>query len=143
MTTNAPETSTKADKAVALPSATIEYLLKSANASFDRFNDLDESVWRSLPFFAAIFGLAATLVSTTLPSLRAFDWSLYSLLGHGLLVLSVASFGWAFRWFTIITRPRSFEYPADERELREYAGLLAAFHESQSPSIEERAEFIN
>jgi hypothetical protein len=108
--------------------STAVYLRDKASESFSQFNELDESVWRSLPFFAAVFGFAATLIASAIPALLSFDWSLFSWLTHGLLALSVASFGWAFRWFVAITKRRTYEYPADDGEIRGYAEQLTAYH---------------
>jgi hypothetical protein len=111
--------------------STAIYLRDTASQSFDRFNELDESVWRSLPFFAAVFGFAATLIASVIPSLPRFDAPLFAFLAHSLLTLSVVSFAWAFRWFIAITKRRSYEYPAEDREVRAYAERLTAYHAQQ------------
>jgi hypothetical protein len=78
-----------------------------------------------------VFGFAATLVATAIPNLPHFNAPLFAFLTHGLLLLSVASFAWAFRWFIAITKRRSYEYPAEDSEVRAYAKRLTAYHAQQ------------
>jgi hypothetical protein len=52
--------------------STAVYLRDKALDSFGQFNELDESVWRSLPFFAVVFGFAATLVAAAVDLLPIF-----------------------------------------------------------------------
>jgi hypothetical protein len=110
-------------------------LRDSASKSFDRFNELDESVWRSLPFFAAVFGFAATLIGTAIPDLPRFDTPVFAAFTHALLMLSTFSFAWAFRWFVAIIKRRSYEYPAEDSDVRSFAESLTAYHAQQGVDV--------
>ncbi len=105
-----------------------EHLRDAAQSTFDRYSELDESVWRSLPFFAAGFGLSATLMQTLFPHLPPLSFSVISVVSHLILLFSLVSFVWSFRWFWQVTLGRSYEYPSDDSELRLYAAALSNFH---------------
>lgn len=107
-----------------------EHLRDAAQATFDRYSELDESVWRSLPFFAAGFGLSATLMQILFPHLPPLAFTAGSIVSHVILTLSLVSFVWSFRWFWQVTLGRSYEYPSDDSELRLYAAGLSDFHAS-------------
>jgi hypothetical protein len=105
-----------------------EHLRDAAQSTFDRYSELDESVWRSLPFFAAGFGLSATLMQTLFPYLPSLEFRPVAVVSHLILLLSLLSFVWSFRWFWQVTLGRSYEYPSDDTELRLYAANLSDFH---------------
>ena len=109
---------------------TSTHLRDSALRSFEHFSEMDESVWRSLPFFAAVFGLAATLIGAVFPRLPPLGESLFGVFTYIFTALAVASFGWAFRWMLAITKVRSYEFPADSREVAGYAVNLSEFHKA-------------
>lgn len=104
------------------------YLAEMAEKSFNRALDLDESVWRSLPFFAAGFGLALTMTAYLLGRLPAPDWSAYSIVTLVIVNLALISFLWSFQWFWRIIRRRSFRYPPDDRVFRDYAEIAGVYH---------------
>lgn len=122
------------EQANELGDETLKFLSQLARESFGRYNELDESVWRSLPFFAATFGLAATVISYSATKLPQFQWSFYASLAHLMLIVSIFSFGWAFRWFWLIIRPKSFEYPADDSQIRSYAESALAYYRAVEAS---------
>ena len=113
---------------VSLGPETTQLLADLANDSFKRQAELDESVWRSLPFFGATLALAAAIIGRVasdapLPSQLAFP-----LLTNVALVLSTASFGWALRWFWSVVRAREYEYPASDIDVHGYAVAMAAYY---------------
>ena len=124
----AGETPQEGVQQTALEAETVKYLSELAHKSFDRYNELDESVWRSLPFFAATFGLAATVASYAASRLPSLEWAAYVAISHILLLGALLCFAWAFRWFWLIIRPRSFEYPADDTLIRRYAEDVNGYH---------------
>jgi len=123
--------------ATELGEKTLAHLLDVARRSFERGIDLDESVWRSLPLFAAVFGLAATLVGTAVPMQPRFDGSLFAWVNWTLVFFAVMSFVWSFRWVVVVTQPRSFEYPSTPTEVRDYAQSLLAYHGGQTDVADE------
>lgn len=114
--------------AVELGSDTIKYLGDLASESYKRQAELDESVWRSLPFFAATFAFVATIIGRSASDLPALTWEWYPAVPTVLLVLSVASLAWALRWFWVVLKPREYEYPAPDDDVRQFAQLTAEFH---------------
>jgi hypothetical protein len=114
--------------AVELGSETIKYLGDLASESYKRQAELDESVWRSLPFFAATFAFVATIIGRSASDLPPLEWEWYPAAPTVLLVLSVASLAWSLRWFWVVLKPREYEYPAPDDEVRQFAQLTAEFH---------------
>lgn len=121
---------TAMSEAGSLQPKTITHLADLAGESFKRQADLDESVWRSLPFFAATIALAAALIGTAAKDVPPFSFTPFALVVHAFLVLGVASFGWALRWFWTVVRPRDYEYPSTDAAIRTYAEEVTAFHRS-------------
>lgn len=116
------------DDDAGLPPATLQYLEAAASASFKRQEELDESVWRTLPFFAAALGLAVTIVShlaTTVPNWRT---GLFAIVSNMLLILACLAFAWAFRWFWSVVALRTYQYPAADNAVQNYARQLVGFH---------------
>jgi hypothetical protein len=111
-----------------LPSETIKYLSELAQASYDRQADLDESVWRSLPFFTAALALAVTLLNGLAARLPAWAIDPWAIASNLLFWLSVLAFIWTLRWFWEIISPRTYVYPAEDSEVWEYAKANTAYH---------------
>lgn len=101
-----------------------------AEKSFDRQVDLDESVWRSLPFFGAALALGVTILTKVADGLPSPTANLIDLVANALFWLSVGSFAWTLRWFWELLRPRDYEYPADDADVRSYAEHVTAFYAS-------------
>lgn len=118
-----------------------ELLRTLAAESFKREIDHDESIWRTLPFFATALALAVTVVSYAVarpldaeaaPWLR---WTLYA----GLAGAS-ASIARALIELWRMVRPREvLALPADD-EFVEYSAGLAAYHASLHPDDAAAAE---
>lgn len=107
---------------------TIKYLGDLAAESFKRQSELDESVWRSLPFFAAIFAFVATIVGKSAVDAPAWNGSYYTAATITLLGVATLSMAWTLRWFWVVLRPREYEYPAPDFAIREYAEQIAEYH---------------
>jgi hypothetical protein len=107
---------------------TVKYLGELASESFKRQAELDESVWRSLPFFAATFAFVATIIGRSAADAPAWSRSPYSWVANLLLIGAVCSLAWSLRWFWVVLQPREYEYPAPDALVRTYAEGTAAFH---------------
>lgn len=121
--------------AIELGDDTIKYLGDLASESYKRQAELDESVWRSLPFFAATFAFVATIIGRSASDVPAFAWAWYPAVPTALLALSVGSLAWALRWFWVVLKPREYEYPAPDADIRQYAQGTAEFHAASGLSI--------
>lgn len=108
--------------------ATIKYLSELAAESFKRQVELDESVWRSLPFFGAVLALAASIIGRGSADAPPLAWSLYALSTHAALGLATLSFAWALRWFWVVVKARDYEYPSTDAQVRTYAEQMTEFH---------------
>jgi hypothetical protein len=62
-----------------------------AERSFDRQAELDDSVWRSLPFFAAVLAIAVTVLVKVADALPAFSSKSASLFANVAFWLAVVS----------------------------------------------------
>ncbi|WP_296220024.1 hypothetical protein [uncultured Sphingomonas sp.] len=107
---------------------TLKYMGDLASDSFKRQLDLDESVWRSLPFFAATFAFVAAVVGRAATDTPALTLSGVSVTAHVFLVLAVISLGWALRWFVPMLRKREYEFPSDDEAVKQYAAEMNAYH---------------
>lgn len=104
------------------------YLSDVIGDSFKREVDLEESVWRTLPFFVAAFALAITLMSYISDATRQLSSMWASILAYLLFAASVAAFAWAFRWFWSVVRPLEYQYPPSDEDLLTYSDGLADYH---------------
>lgn len=109
---------------------TADYMEKLAESSFNRQADLDESIWRSLPFFGVSLGLAATMIGTAASDAPAISTSLYAVVTNLMLLASTGCFGWALWWFWQVVQGRDYEIPASDVLVREYAEDMTVFHEA-------------
>ena len=113
---------------VELGPETTKYLGDVASDSFKRQIELDESIWRSLPFFAATFAFVATIVGRSATDVPVWNGSIYSLSTNGFLVLAALSLAWGLRWFWTVLRPREYEYPAPDADVRGYAEQMTSYY---------------
>ena len=113
-----------------LGSETSKYLHDLASESFKRQTELDESIWRSLPFFAAIFAFVATVIGRASVDVPRWELGLYSILANVLLIAAAASMAWGLRWFWTVLRPRDYEFPAPDAGVRSYAEEMVAYYAS-------------
>jgi hypothetical protein len=120
---------------------TDEYLSSLLNDSFKREIDSDEAVWRSLPFFGAMLGLAIALLPAIYRSaaeLADIAWRLpiYVLLGISILCFAIAA-----GWFWVVIRTRLYRYPSTDLEILAYGEALRGFHRARG-SAEEQDEMV-
>lgn len=107
---------------------TVEYVESLASDSFKRQVDLDESVWRSLPFIAATFAFVAAVVGRAAQDVPDFQFGFYEVVTRLLLVAAVFSLAWTLRWFFVVLKPREYEYPADDASVRQFAEEMTNYY---------------
>jgi len=108
--------------------STIKYVADLANDSFKRQVELDESVWRSLPFFAATFAFVAAVTGKAALDAPTFSGSAFSIIANAFFTLAIGSLAWALRWFWTVLRTREYEIPADDAAVRLYAEQMTTYH---------------
>lgn len=111
---------------------TEEYLAALFNDSYKRELDADEAIWRSLPLFAAMLGLAVAILPSVYRSAQAVQGSSARILLAILLAMSMLSFLVGARWFWAVIRPRDYRYPPADAEIHNYAESLAAFYAAEN-----------
>lgn len=124
-----------------LHTETIKYLGELAQASFARQAELDESVWRSLPFFAAALALGVTLLNGVAAGLPALSAGPLAVASNILMWLSVLAFVWTLRWFWEVVKARTYAYPASDVEVWSYAEQVTRYHAALGllgPSLDEQ-----
>ncbi len=110
-------------------SESLKLLHEFAATAYKEQNDLDESVWRAMPFIAALFGLAVTVIRFVPPHLSFVD-GIPRFAASALYVGAMASFVLAFAYFWMVALPRYFETPAKTVEIRDHAAALTIWYES-------------
>ena len=106
-----------------LKTATLKTLFDISADAFKQQSDLDESVWRSLPFIAALFGFAISIIGTAAPR-HQFSWAASNIF----YFLAIFAFCVASFYVYLAVRVREFEYPAKTAETRDYAVKLTAWY---------------
>lgn len=56
------------------------------------------------------------------------DEGAYSWISLCLLILAICSLAWSLRWFWVVLRPREYEYPSNDRDIKNYAENIHNFH---------------
>lgn len=119
---------------------TEEYLAGLFADSYKRELDADEAIWRSLPLFAAILGLAVAILPTVYRSAQLVaDASPRAIVTIGLIV-ALGLFAGGARWFWAVIRPRDYRYPPTDEDIHDYAHSLAAFHADAGEDADSRDE---
>lgn len=116
------------EAAPAVGADTLEYLADLASESFKRQVDLDESVWRSLPFIAATFAFVAAITGRAASDVPHLSWGFVPVLANFLFVAALLSLAWTLRWFWVVLRRREYEYPADDAAVRSFAEDMTVYH---------------
>jgi hypothetical protein len=106
-----------------LRSETLKFLFETSSEAFKQQSDLDESVWRSMPFIGALFGFAISVIGSVS---KRHDFSLSW--PDMFYFLAVASFSAAFFYVCLTVVIRNFEYPAKSSETRDYSHKLTAWY---------------
>ncbi len=104
---------------------TLKFLFETSSEAFKQQSDLDESVWRSMPFIGALFGFAISVIGSVS---KRHDFSLSW--PDVFYFLAVASFSAAFFYVCLTVVIRNFEYPAKSSETRDYAQKLTAWYKA-------------
>jgi hypothetical protein len=121
---------------------TDEYLSSLFADSFKREVDADEAVWRSLPFFAAILGLAVAVLPSIYRSASAVTIPAWQMAVYGLLALSMLCFVTSGCWLWAVIKLRPYRYPPTDAKVLEYAAELQTFHASRKLSVEKRDDSV-
>ena len=108
----------------------IEWLYSLANANFKAQADLDESVWRSLSFIAALFALSVAVFRNTEPHLR-FHAGWVNLIAGSFYILGILCFIISFGFLVWIVWEREFLHPARDGQVKQYATELTGWHRSR------------
>jgi hypothetical protein len=124
----APAPDEPASAGIDLGIDTVKYLGDLASESFKRQLELDESVWRSLPFVAATFAFVATLVGKAALDVPPWEAGLSGRIALVLLIGAVCSLAWTLRWFWVVLKPRQYEYPTPDHQVKRYAEEVWAFY---------------
>lgn len=110
---------------------TDEYLASLLADSFKREVDSDEAVWRSLPFFGAMLGLAIALLPQIYRSAVGTAGLGWTIPIYALLAVSILLFAIAAGWFWAVIRPRKYRYPPPDLSILEYTQALRAFYRAE------------
>jgi predicted PurR-regulated permease PerM len=108
-----------------LRSRTLEFLFETSSEAFKQQSDLDESVWRSMPFIGALFGFAISIIGSV-SERHAFSYAPADIS----YFVSITSFCAAFFYVCLTVVIRNFEYPAKTSETRDYAHKLTGWYKS-------------
>jgi hypothetical protein len=117
-----------------LRSETLKFLFETSSDAFKQQSDLDESVWRSMPFIGALFGFAISVIGAV-SKRHGFSLSWPDIF----YFLAVASFSAAFFYVCLTVVIRNFEYPAKSSETRDYAHKLTAWYNSHTSNQKQTA----
>lgn len=116
------------------------FLFVACSESYKRELDADESIWRTLPFFVALVGLAITVLPPTYRAaiaLRLLWWRIPAL---GFLTLAVVAFGVAIVLFWRVIKLRDYRYPPVDTKIVDYARQLDEFYGAKRLSAAARDE---
>jgi hypothetical protein len=126
----------KPDPAVAnLEPETVQWLYELSTANFKAQTDLDESVWRSMSFVAALFALSVAVFRGVEPHLN-FHGSWPEWLAGLLYIVGITCFCTAFGFLMWIVWEREFLHPARDGEVKRYAAELTQWHKSKKAKPE-------
>lgn len=120
---------------------TDELLRTLAADSFKRELDHDESIWRTLPFFATALALAVTVVTYAVArplDAAAAPWVRFALYA-GLAGASASIMRALFELWRMV-RPREVLALPPDAEIVEYSAELAAYHAALHPQDEAAAD---
>ncbi len=118
----------KATLSSSLGPLSLKYLEALSADSFKRQADQDESIWRSMPFFIAAAGVAVAIIGNVAGALPAPSWEVLSIVAYGAFTLSMLCFAWALWWLCVVLRPRDYEFPAKEKQVKTYARGLQTYY---------------
>lgn len=109
---------------------TVKWLYDLASTNFKAQSDLDESVWRTMSFVAALFALSVAVFRDVEPHLK-FNGNWPEWLAGAIYLLGIACFCAAFGFLAWIVWEREFLHPARDSDVRRYANELTLWHRSQ------------
>jgi hypothetical protein len=110
------------------PTPLRDLLFDQAEKGYAREADENESLWRSLPVFAASFGFAVALLGYGLSNAPPPDRRGLTILIYILLLVAGGFFAWSFKWFWQVVGPRKYRYLPPDPELIAYGEGLRQFH---------------
>jgi hypothetical protein len=108
----------------------VDWLYNLASSNFKAQADLDESVWRSLSFIAALFALSVAVFRGMEPHLQ-FHGSWPEWIAGSFYILGIGCFVLSFGFLVWIVWEREFLHPAKDGEVKRYALELTLWHRSK------------
>jgi hypothetical protein len=105
-----------------------EFLHAHSQAGYDREIEANESIWRTLPLFAVLFGFAGTLLSFIATRAPEPDKGAWAYATYVLLLATTFVFGVALRFMWDVMKPRLHRYLPDDMKVREHASALTKFY---------------
>ncbi|HEX8379518.1 MAG TPA: hypothetical protein VF619_03085 [Allosphingosinicella sp.] len=107
-----------------LPSLLHDHVQKG----YDREIDDNESIWRSLPLFAVLAGLAGTFVNFLVGKAPPLEREPWSWVVWTLIISNVVIYGIGIRYLTPIVRRRFHRYIANDEEVRKFSTGLVDYY---------------
>lgn len=107
---------------------TLKYLNERASDSFKRQNDLEESIWRSLPIFTGGLIADGAIIKDVGSSAPPMAFDVYAILTYGACGLSIVAFGAATFALYKVARARTHEVPASDHKVTLYARDMTVFY---------------
>jgi hypothetical protein len=95
---------------------------------YERELEDHESIWRSLPLFAVLAGLAGTFVNFLVGKAPPIQLDWWPAVVWALIVSNVGVYGWGIRYLVPIVRRRFHRYIADDDQVREFSNGLVEYH---------------
>ncbi|WP_313011662.1 hypothetical protein [Brevundimonas sp.] len=109
-----------------------DYLESLNAAAFTREFEQEEHIMKSLPFFAAVLGIAVTILAKIFEQLPRPTLNLWAVVTWFLLAASLVAFARIVWSLLQIVRKRGTLLPSDEIKMLEWSNDLVAFHKAAS-----------
>ena len=104
--------------------------------------DADEAIWRSLPFFATLIGLAGAVLPSVYSSLVTDESGADHAMAWMFFALAIGGFGSAGYWSWQVIKLREYTYPPNDAALLDYGKALSSYHAGQGLGAEEVDEAV-
>ena len=113
-----------------------DYLEKLFADAYRREVEQEENVVRSLPIIAAIASITLLVLREFGDGVPAFDWSVLAFVVHSLILLIGAAFLYVLFFLFVALRPRRYEHPDDEIDIRSVAEATLEHYQNEGKSAE-------
>ena len=111
-----------------LGAGTIDYLDKRASESFKRQQDLEESIWRSVPLITGALLAASALMGSAVRHLPPPSSQPFAIAVYVVSLLALFAFGLSFVRLWPVVLSREYDYPPDDAAMAAYAKTVADYH---------------